>query len=307
MKMKQRLLAIVCALFAMQTMVWAQEASGYCGDPSVNEGKDVKWELSADGVLTISGVGAVKNCTWDSSAPWTGYQFTSVVVKEGITKIGLAAFYYCSGFTSITLPNSLTSIGNSAFYMCSDLTGITFPDSLMSIGESAFAECSGLTSITFPNSLTSIGNGAFNTCTSLTSITLPNSVTNIGESVFSRCSGLTSVTMGNSVTNIGSGAFKGCSSLSFVTCLNPVPPTLDNSFDDISENATLRVPDMEAYKASDWAQFFTKIEQIDLTAIRGIEAGKKNIPTTIHDLGGRRVTEPVKGRIYIVDGKTVVW
>ena len=37
-------------------------AGGTCGDPSVNDGKNVTWELTDDGTLTISGSGAMENC-----------------------------------------------------------------------------------------------------------------------------------------------------------------------------------------------------------------------------------------------------
>ncbi len=47
---------MVLALVVMNVTLWAQ--SGYCGDPNVNGGMDVKWAF-ADGVLTISGVGAM--------------------------------------------------------------------------------------------------------------------------------------------------------------------------------------------------------------------------------------------------------
>ena len=46
--MKQKLLAMMFALFAVQAIVWAQTDSGYCGDPNVNEGMDVTWELRQD-------------------------------------------------------------------------------------------------------------------------------------------------------------------------------------------------------------------------------------------------------------------
>ena len=161
------------------------------------------------------------------TAPWRYEKFEKVVIKDGVTSIGLGAFYKCSSLTSITIPNSVTSIGSVAFANCRALTSITIPNSVTSIGEKVFHYCSNLTAITvekgntkydsrdncnaiietksntliygcentvIPNSITSIGADAFAYCTALTSITIPNSVTNIGDCAFYDCKGLTSIT-----------------------------------------------------------------------------------------------------------------
>ncbi len=168
-------------------------------------GKNVKWNLDKNGVLTISGKGDMyKYKKWDSkekayNTPFYKHResIVSIIINEGVTSIGENAFFKCNKLNSIKIPNSVTIIGNLAFY-----------------------GCTGLTSIEIPNSVTSIGKQAFNKCTGLTSVTIPNSVTSIGYWAFSDCSGLTSVTIGNSVTSIGFGAFEGCSSLAIVNYPN---------------------------------------------------------------------------------------
>lgn len=186
---------MVFALFAMQMAVWAQEASGYCGDPNVNEGKDVTWSV-VDGTLTISGVGAMADYDW--AGPWSA--FNKVVVTEGVTSIGRCAFNFCSGFTDITLPNSLVSIG-----------------------QSAFSFCSGLSSVLVPNSVTTIGDGAFSFCGGLTHVKLPDGITAIGDDMFCYSSNLTTITIPATVTHIGQSAFLQ-SALAEVICVNPIPP-----------------------------------------------------------------------------------
>lgn len=47
----------------------------------------------------------------------------SVVIPDGITRIGREAFYQCTEVTSITIPNSVTDIGSRAFQK-SGLTSI---------------------------------------------------------------------------------------------------------------------------------------------------------------------------------------
>ena len=193
-------------------------ASGTCGAEG-NNGDNLTWILDDEGVLTISGTGAMASWNWKGS-PWYANKdkIESVVIEDGVTSIGANAFDGCSGLTSITIPSSVTSIGEHAFYGCSGLTSITIPSSVTSIGAYAFYGCS-VTSITIPSSVTSIGAGAFYRCSGLTSITIPSSVTSIGEYTFYGCSGLTSITIPNSVTSIGTSAFSGCSGLTRVIYL----------------------------------------------------------------------------------------
>ena len=156
-----------------------------------NEG-DLTWTLTADGTLTISGTGAMKDYSYDSPA-CDNSNIKKVVIEEDVTSIGDSAFSYCSSLTDITIPGSVTSIGNDAFSWCTSLTGITIPSSVTSIGNGAFSGCSSLTDITIPSSVTSIGESAFESCTDLTNITIPKSVTSIGSNVFDGCTALTEV------------------------------------------------------------------------------------------------------------------
>ena len=223
-------------------------------------GDGVTYNLTDDGVLTISGNGAIagsafsgrsdiKTVIIESGVTGIGdsafsdcLSLTSVTIPEGVTSIGYGAFYdtgltnvtipegvtsiadnmfaYCFSLTSVTIPDTVTSIGYGAFSYCGLLTNVTIPSSVTSIGQAAFFG-TGLTSVTIPGSVTSIGNLAFFECFSLANVTIQEGVTSIGEFAFCECTALTSVTIPNSVTNIEERAFSGCTSLSSVTVLNP--------------------------------------------------------------------------------------
>ena len=214
--------------------------SGTCGAEG-NNGDNLTWILDDEGVLTISGTGAMAN--WENDSPWHENQdIKSVMIEDGVTSIGHNAFFRCSGLANITFPNSVKSIGVNAFYGCSGLTSIKIPNSVTSIETWMFYGCSGLTSIKIPNSVTSIGSFAFYECSGLTSITIPDSVTSIGTSVFSGCSGLTSITISNSVTSIGNYAFYKCSGLTSITIPNRVTSIRSRAFSGCSGLTSITIP-----------------------------------------------------------------
>ena len=157
---------------------------------------NLTWKLDANGTLTISGTGTMKNYYDNKKSPvYKNSNVKKVVIEDGVTSIGNYAFTYCVSLTSITIPDSVTSIGYYAFFYCSSLTSITISDSVTSIGNYAFFYCRSLTSITIPDSVTSIGNDAFSNCRSLTSITIPDSVTSIGNDAFYGCSSLKTISL----------------------------------------------------------------------------------------------------------------
>ena len=215
--MKKRLLSFVLAVLMIASLLPATALaaeivkSGTCG--AEGDGSNLTWTLDSEGVLTISGTGAMKDYAFYSNkAPWSYQEIRSAVIDNGVTSIGDYAFCHCDYLASVIIPNSVTSIGDSAF-VYSSLTSVTIPSSVTSIGGSAFRGCSSLTSVTIPSSVTSIGGSAFQRCSSLTSVTIPDSVTSIGDHAFYDCTSLTSVTIPNSVTSIGGYAFRKCTSL----------------------------------------------------------------------------------------------
>ena len=189
-----------------------------------------------------------------------------VKLPQGITGLGVSAFWTCSSLTSITLPEGLTSIGVSAFWNCSSLTTITLPEGLTSIGVSAFWNCSSLTSINLPEGLKSIGQSAFNNCSDLTTVTLPEGLKSIGVQAFNGCSDLTTITLPEGLTSIGTQAFNYCSSLTTVTCLATTPPTLEvNAFSGCNALIDIYVPagSVDTYKAATrWSDYAGIIQAI---------------------------------------------
>jgi hypothetical protein len=195
--------------------------SGYCGDPSDNDGKNVTWEVSGT-TITIRGNGAMANFDipqmgYGTPAPWLASyadKITSIVIEEGVTTVGDYAFEDCKIVESISIPASVTSIGTMAFEDCGYTDDYTFTNltvtiasgsNLETIGNSAFEYCQ-MTSFSIPNGVKTIGEGAFSYCFGLTSIEMPASVTSIGWNAFYLCKNLATLTL-NSNPFIDAAAF----------------------------------------------------------------------------------------------------
>ena len=132
--MKKRLLSFVLAVLMIASLLPATALaadivdSGTCG--AEGDGSNLTWTLDSDGVLTISGTGAMKE--YDPyKAPWYGSssRVKSAVIAEGVTSIGGKAFLDCTSLTSVTIPDSVTSIGVWAFCDCTSLTDVYYAGS----------------------------------------------------------------------------------------------------------------------------------------------------------------------------------
>ena len=67
---------------------------------------NLTWKLYEDGTLNISGTGVMKDYNSDDN-PSPAYWNTivrKIVIEDGVTSIGDAAFYNCTSLTSITIP-----------------------------------------------------------------------------------------------------------------------------------------------------------------------------------------------------------
>ena len=176
------------SLSAYQSSAWANYVSGFveqgqCGD-------NLYWTIS-EGVLSITGSGAMYDYTAEALAPWYSQRtnITTIDLPDGLTSIGAWAFYDCDSISSISIPSTVTTIGNEALYHCSNLTSVSIPDAVTTLGYEALANCTLLTQVTLGSSITSIGGYAFSYCPALAKLTL-KSVTppTPGDYIFSNSS-----------------------------------------------------------------------------------------------------------------------
>lgn len=166
------------------------QLSGRCGE-------DVYWNLT-DGVLRISGSGDMTDYG-DSIAfpipPWgrDGESITSIVVEEGVTRIGDVAFWWLENVRSVTVAASVREIGDNAFYGNESLQQMTFLGSPIEVGPRLFAYCTKLQEIRIPEGITKMPERMFDNCKNLRTIYIPESVTQVELNAFQACESLTDV------------------------------------------------------------------------------------------------------------------
>lgn len=195
------------------------------------EGSNLTWALDDDGILTISGTGAMKDYGYDdSSRPWYDQKksITKIQIDSQVTSVGAWAFHGCTNVTEVTLPESIEKIGASAFQGLSKLEGsfhigakVSFlgQDAFYATSISAYEVAEGNVSyIEKENILYSADGKTIISCPQKKSGAFQSSwldgVETIADSAFRNCKELTgSVTIPESVTSIGTLAFQNCEEL----------------------------------------------------------------------------------------------
>lgn len=174
-------------------------------------GDTVTWTLSDDGILTISGSGAMADYGYFNPAPWksSNSSVTKIVIEEGVTSIGVYAFTECRNLLEVTIPSTVKSIGQNAFNNCNALSSLALPEGLTSIGEYAFGYCNALTEVTVPGSVKELESRVFYFCQGLMTAVIGEGVTKLPDYMFYGCGKLEEVTISSTVKEIGKGVFNG--------------------------------------------------------------------------------------------------
>ncbi len=253
-------------------------------------------------------------------------KITTITIPAAVTTIGTKAFESCTGLKTVTLQGHTTTIEEYAFNKCSKLTSVHTPslEAWCSIefanpysnplfyAQELYVNDEPLTTLVIPTTITEIKNNTFYNCTTLETADLPRGLTTIGENAFRGCSNLTTATIPNTVSAMGKYIFYDCTGLTSLTSYLPgeTLPTLNvdsYTFLNVSKKkCTLTVPigSRSTYTTSSgWKDFKTIVETED-TAIEEITPSPSQ--QYIFDLKGNPVTTPVKGNIYIINGRKVV-
>ena len=203
----------VISMFLNPIIVKASEviAEGNCGI----SGDNVKWNLTADGVLTISGTGAMADyepdngdMAYNNFSPWNSYKKTiKKITISGVSTIGEYAFYRCKESEVFFADNSVVKIKRSAFEQNNELEIINLPQRISYYGDCAFSETEKLKlhGLELKN-VSYIGGSAFGIGSIDGDVYISGDINGISSNAFN-AKDMRYVKIGEGITNIGALAF----------------------------------------------------------------------------------------------------
>ncbi len=221
------------------------------GDCSASDGiSKVSWSLDKNGVLTISGKGAINPEIGDMYCAWrvndaTMNQIKEVRIAEGVTEIPASVFQYLNNLSIVTIPSSVVKIGDSAFWGCGLLNEINFPETEIEFGSDTFQQTAWLSRQMGINPYVIVNGSLIAAANNLEHPVIPQGVRQIADGSFMKKSSALVIPEG--VVSIGSEAFNGCNftSVSFPASLTSIA---ENAFNHTNELERISMsPDNKNY------------------------------------------------------------
>lgn len=185
-------------------------------------------------------------------------------------------------------------------------TSYSIPESVTWIGGGAFGYCSHLKSVQMPNTV-KILYGAFSYCKNLEEVNISENVSLIAARTFMGCSSLKFVIIPSKVWAMEEAVFMDCTSLECVVIKAVMNDVRGDTFSFMPQpSCVLYVPFSEIKKYSFYQGTVLPLEAYDPTAIHNLLANT-TVNHTWYDLSGRHLsTPPVRGGVYIRDGRKVM-
>ena len=183
---------------------------------------------------------------------FTFSKITELVIDEGVTEIGVAAFFGCEHLKSVVLPRSLNVIGTDAFKGCTALEYIHLKSDTLTLPRGVFWKCPNLQKIlcdnpdnitvhpgavenprifvrnvtyeiTIPEDVAEIPDNAYAGMEELRIVHTHPNIKKVGSGAFAGCKKLEKIFLGDSVTEMGDGVFTNCPKLVLQTHFHSVP------------------------------------------------------------------------------------
>ena len=203
-----------------------------------------------------------------------------------------------------------TALQRCSFASIESLMDITFENASanpLSITKALNVNGKIVTELAIPNSVTAIKNFVLYNCNSVRKVTGGRNVTSIGESAFCNNTKIRSVQIGDKVEAVSDYAFSDCSLTEIYNYARQPQNVGQNAFTMDKTKCTLYVlpESVDAYAShQDWYEF--DIQPINNALdIEGVGSGTTGEPV-YYDLQGRRVEQPGRKGIFIVNGKKII-
>ncbi len=245
-----------------------------------------------------------------SSAGWTcGYSHSGTLTLPEYVSDGSSQY-------------PVSEISNYAFYKDTGVSGtLTIPAYISKIGISCF-EGTSITEVVIEDSDTELTNGnnqnygaSFWGC-AVTKATIGRNISSgrsydgvYRVSPFTNLTSLTEVTFGEKVTEIVHDLLYGCTAVTTVYCYATSVPTIgSDAFASFSSTPTLHVYESlgDAYSSSDWATYFSTIEN-DLPDPEIEEGALKDVETGLYfDVDAEGVVSIIADKLGTYDNSNLV-
>lgn len=186
---------------------------GYCGRETVynNDSTNLFWQVDTTSrVLTITGVGRMKDYSTDTRGPWYPWRekIDQILIGDGVATVGTFAFYEML-MDSVRFGNNIEHIYEHAFFNCDSLLSVYLGNNVRKIDYMAFATNDKLQIVDFGESPAETGDHSFAYNGQIRSIRC-SKVRLLDWCTFEGCSSLTSLTLGDSLQILDTYAFIGC-------------------------------------------------------------------------------------------------
>lgn len=189
-------------------------------------GENIYYVMYKNGKLLLRGTGATYDYALGNDSEKSIFDgdetIKSIVLGEGITKVGDYLFHGCKNAVSVSMPTTLKSIGTGSFSpsitasgVTGELTAINIPNNVTVIGSSAFSN-NAIQELLIPSSVTELGSYVFSNCAKLKSVRSES--TTIGAFAFTKCTALSNLTIAASCKTFGSNILTYCEKLTAITC-----------------------------------------------------------------------------------------
>lgn len=254
---------------------------------------DCTWRLEGTVLYVdyVEGEGKMADysLTDGNPAPWWNAGITDVIIGEGVTVIGISAFYTCNLLTNVSLPDTLLEIGQSSFRGTGIVT-IDLPSSLVTIYMRAFMDCKQLRELICPESLDGLGTDIIRGCTGLTHLYVPATTGTIHTQAGFSFIAFDGTNMGTQPTG---DLYLGANRVMYQT----ITETIDGATYRInyigaeleqSQNVeTVHIPYSVTYGGTDYT-----VESLGHGAISGSAVRYVVIPQTIESVSSTAITAP---------------